>query len=99
MALRILIVLLILAVPMELPGCGPFLPEALFFLKGTPELPQEFERGQLGVLQPTYEHRYQVVAYRYLAGIGMNGDEQKATLPPPPTTNFNYSAPTITPNP
>ena len=99
MALRILIVLLILAVPLELPGCGPFLPQALFFLNTTPESPQTFAAGHLGVLQPTYEHRYQVVAYRYLAGIGLNGEEQKETLPAPPQQDFVNPVSTISPNP
>jgi hypothetical protein len=78
MALRVLIALLILAVPLELPGCGPFLPEALFHLKTGPEAPKEFARGQLGVLQPTYERLYQVIAYRYLSGVGLNDAEQQA---------------------
>jgi hypothetical protein len=99
MALRILIALLILAVPLELPGCGPFLPEALFFLKTAPESPKDFARGQLGVLQPTYEHLYQVMAYRWLAGVGMNDGEQQAVLPPPPQGWIDHPAPTVTPNP
>ncbi len=84
MALRILIVLLILAVPLELPGCGPFLPVAMFHLPGWPEAPEDFARGQLGVILPSYERLYQVIAYRYLSGVGLNGEEQKAVLPPPP---------------
>ena len=44
MALKILIVLLILAVPLELPGCGPFLPEAVFHQVVDPEAPAEFTR-------------------------------------------------------
>jgi len=84
MALRILIVLLILAVPLELPGCGPFFPEALFHLPGRPEALQDFARGQLGVILPSYERLYQVIAYRYLSGVALNGEEQKAVLPAPP---------------
>ena len=90
MALRVLIVLLILAVPLELPGCGPFLPEALFYLKTAPETPEAFAKGQLGILQPGYERKYQFVAYRYLAGIGLNRAEQQAALPaPPPEADFS----------
>jgi hypothetical protein len=87
MALRIFIILLILAVPLELPGCGPFIPEALFFLKVTPEAPKDFANGRLGVLQPTYERLYQVIAYRYLSSLGMNSGEQQDALPaaPPPS--------------
>lgn len=62
MALRLLIAFLILAVPLELPGCGPFLPEAVFHIAGRPEAPTDFARGQLGVVQPTYERLYQVIA-------------------------------------
>ena len=58
MALRLLIAILILAVPAELPGCGPFLPQTLFYLAGAPEKPAEFARGQLGIVQPTYERLY-----------------------------------------
>src|SRR5580692_1188945 len=77
MALRILIVLLILAVPLELPGCGPFLPEAQFHLPGRPE-GDWFEKGKLGILRPSYERLYQVIAYRYLAGVGLNDAEVQA---------------------
>lgn len=99
MALRILIVLLILAVPLELPGCGPFLPVALFYIKGAPESPKDFARGQLGVLQPTYERLYQVIAYRYLAGVGLNSGEQQSVLPPPPPPESDKPVPTVSPNP
>jgi len=98
MALRILIVLLILAVPLELPGCGPFLPEALFLLKTAPEAPKDFARGKLGVLRPTYERLYQVIAYRYLSGLPLNDSEQQATvLPRGPS--LNDPAPAEPPNP
>jgi hypothetical protein len=83
MALRIVIVLLILAIPLELPGCGPFLPEAVFHLKIDPEAPKEFARGDLGILQPTDERLYQAIAYRYLSGVGLNNAEQQAILPGP----------------
>jgi TolA-binding protein len=78
MALRLLIAILILAVPAELPGCGPFLPEALFFDPLRPDRPaEEFARGQLGIVQPTYERLYQVIAYRYLTGVGLNDAERR----------------------
>jgi len=83
MALRLLIAILILAVPVELPGCGPFLPEALFHRTRGPEAPAEFARGHLGIVQPTYERLYQVIAYRYLSGVGLNDAERRAVLPSP----------------
>jgi hypothetical protein len=104
MALRLLIAVLILAVPVELPGCGPFLPEALFHMTGWPEAPAEFAHGQLGILQPTYERLYQVIAYRYLSGVGLNDAERRAILPSPqPRTDTNpwlaarNQAPGVTP--
>jgi outer membrane protein assembly factor BamD (BamD/ComL family) len=98
MALRLLIAILILAVPAELPGCGPFLPKALFFLAGAPDAEADFARGQLGILQPTYERLYQVIAYRYLSGVGLNDAEQEAVLPSPHPV-VDVPAPTVTPNP
>ena len=89
MALRLLIAVLILAVPVELPGCGPFLPEALFHLTRA----AEFAHGQLGIMQPAYERLYQVIAYRYLSGVGLNDAERRTILLPPedlagPDSNF-----------
>ena len=78
MALRVLIALFILAVPLELPGCGPFLPEAVFYKAVDPENPVEFAQGKLGVLQPTYQRLYQVIAYRYLSGVGLSPAEASA---------------------
>jgi hypothetical protein len=57
-------------------------------LKVTPEAPKDFARGQLGVLQPTYERLYQVISYRYLSGIGLNDGEQRdVSAEPEPSTN------------
>jgi hypothetical protein len=104
MALRLLIAVLILAVPVELPGCGPFLPVTLFHLTVGPEAPAEFAHGQLGIVQPTYERLYQVIAYRYLSGVGLNDAERQAVLSAPqPTADTNpwlaarNQAPGITP--
>lgn len=83
MALRLLIAFFLLAVPLELPGCGPFIPEALFTLKLQPERPEaEFARGELGVLRRTYKRFYLVIAYRYLTGPGLNDAERAALFPP-----------------
>jgi tetratricopeptide (TPR) repeat protein len=84
MAMRLIVVMLLVAVRMELPGCGPFLPRALFALEHEPEKPaEEFARGQLGVLQPGYTRDYLIVAYRHLAGIGLTEAERTALYPPP----------------
>jgi TolA-binding protein len=98
MALRLLIAILILAVPAELPGCGPFLPEALFYLASRPEAPVEFARGHLGIVQPSYERLYQVIAYRYLSGVGLDDAEQRAVLALSQPV-MDWPAPTVTPNP
>lgn len=46
-----------------------------------PDLPQDgFAAGALGVLQPGYARSYLVVAYRHLAGVGMNAEEQQGAL-------------------
>jgi hypothetical protein len=87
MALRILLAILILAVPLELPGCGPFLPEPLFYIARRPEAPTEFARGRLGIVQPTYERLFQVVAYRYLTGVDLNDAERQAAWPDPEPTS------------
>jgi hypothetical protein len=98
MALRLLIAILILAVPVELPGCGPFLPEALFHLSGWPEARAEFARGDLGIVQPTYERLYQVIAYRSLSGVGLNDAERRAILQPT-QPELDAPASSVTPNP
>jgi len=78
MALRILIVLLILAVPLELPGCGPFPIEAIFHYEGGPDPHTAFVLGELGILHPAYVRHYQVIAYRYLSGAGLSEAEARA---------------------
>ena len=82
-AIRVLIAILVLAVPAQLPGCGPFLPEALFHIPLRPEKPDDFARGRLGILQPTYERFYQVIAYRWLMGAGLNDAERQAAFTTP----------------
>ena len=83
MALRLLIAILILAVPLELPGCGPFLRAALFYTPTRPEAPREFARGRLGIVQPAYERLYLAIAYRHLSGVGLSDAEAQAISPWP----------------
>jgi hypothetical protein len=82
MALRILIVLLILAVPLELPGCMQ-VPEAVFHEKTFPA-EGTFLEGQLGILHPSYARKHLVVAYRYMSGIRLNNAETEAISAWPP---------------
>lgn len=94
MALRLLIVFFLLVIPAELPGCGPFIPDALFTLKLQPERPEaEFAHGKLGVVSPTYKRFYLVIAYRYLSGVGLNNAERNALFPSNPAAGSPPSMP------
>jgi hypothetical protein len=63
------------------PGCGPFLPDAIFTYSVHPDFPLvKFARGDLGVLQPSYARSYLVVAYRNLASAPLTEKEQRAAL-------------------
>lgn len=62
-------------------SCGPFSMRAVFTYATHPDLPLEkFVRGELGVLQSSYEWPALYVAYRHLTGMGFNQEEQKAVL-------------------
>src|SRR5438067_11974756 len=76
--LLLVIGVLILAAPVELPGCGWGPPSALFVLQKQPEEAGDFARGKLGVLQRSYETKYLVIAYRFLIGSGLNDKERAA---------------------
>ncbi len=66
-ALLLATVLLGLASPAF--SCGPFFPQAVFTFTRHPDLPLEnFLRGQLGIVLPTYSRSYLYLSYRYLAG-------------------------------
>jgi len=69
----------LLSNPPDLSSCGPFLPTAAFSFWTVPEDAQgRFARGQLGIVQPGFPRFYLIIAYRYLAGIGLNAEEQSA---------------------
>ncbi len=69
---------LLLYMPQPQQACGPSSNEAIFSYTVHPDLPLErFAAGDLGVLQPTYARSYLFVAYRYLAGVGLEAEEQK----------------------
>jgi hypothetical protein len=75
----------LLSNPPDLSSCGPFLPTAAFsFWKGPDDGPGRFARGQLGVVQPGFPRFYLIIAYRYLAGIGLNAEERAALFGPEP---------------
>ena len=84
MRLRNLALLLVLFAgllsnPPDLSSCGPFLSTAAYSFWTVPEdADGRFARGQLGIIQPGFPRLYLIIAYRYLAGIGLNGGEQAA---------------------
>lgn len=62
-------------------ACGPFSLNSIFVFTVHPEYPLEnFARGDLGVVQPSYARSYLVVAYRYLSGASFNSTEQQALV-------------------
>lgn len=73
----------LLSNPADLSSCGPFLPTAAFSFWTVPEDAQgRFARGQLGIIQPGFPRFYLIIAYRYLAGVGLNAEEQAALFAP-----------------
>jgi len=63
------------------PGCGPFLPDAVFTYSLHPDFPLvNYARGDLGIIQPSYASSYLVIAYRNLAGTPLTSKEQQAAL-------------------
>jgi len=82
-ALLLLLFAGLLSNPPDLSSCGPFLPTAAFSFWTVPEDAQgRFARGQLGIVQPGFPRFYLIIAYRYLAGIGLNAEEQAALFAP-----------------
>ena len=60
-------------------GCGPGIDTAVFTYSYHPDLPLDgFARGEIGVLQAKYARSYLCVAYRYLLGLGLDSEEQRA---------------------
>ena len=75
----------LLTSPSDLSSCGPFLLTAVLTLSRQPDQPDnDFARGQLGILLPSYYRAYLAVAYRHLTGLGVSESERKAFFPPPP---------------
>ncbi|HKW98245.1 MAG TPA: hypothetical protein VJN43_10965 [Bryobacteraceae bacterium] len=91
-ALLLLVLAASLCDPPELSSCGPFIPQAVFTPARMPEATDAYAHGQLGVLQPGYTRIYLVIAYRYLAGIGLNDAERKALFGPGPQMESQWSA-------
>lgn len=62
-------------------ACGPFSLTSVFTFTVHPEYPLEnYARGEIGVVQPSYARSYLAVAYRYLNGAAFNQTEQAALV-------------------
>jgi len=58
-------------------ACGPSIIEPIFVFKESPDLPFEnFVRGNLGIVQPTFGRKTLVIAYRHLSGGSFSEEEQ-----------------------
>jgi hypothetical protein len=71
----------LLSGPSTALACGPFSLDTIFVFTVHPEYPLEnFARGDLGTIQPSYARSYLYVAYRYLNGNSFTPDEQNALV-------------------
>lgn len=62
-------------------ACGPFALESIFVFTKHPEYPLEnFVRGDIGVVLPSYARSYLFVAYRHLNGASFTTTEQQALV-------------------
>jgi hypothetical protein len=78
-AITLLVVLLCQA-PLAL-ACGPFALGAVFTFTVHPDYPLEnFARGEIGVVQPSFARSYLYVAHHYLSGAGFDQTEQAALV-------------------
>ncbi len=61
--------------------CGPYLPEAVFVPKTHPDFPiADFLKGELGIIRPTYDYPYLVIAYKYLKGQSLSNDQVNSVI-------------------
>ncbi|MEK6698489.1 MAG: hypothetical protein AABZ10_05525 [Nitrospirota bacterium] len=74
-------VITVLLMPMPALSCGPFFSDAVFVsLSGTDMPLEEYAHGRLGIVLPGYKTSHLYVAYRYLAGLPLDKEEQKVML-------------------
>jgi hypothetical protein len=73
------LLLLFALFPQSAFACGPFSMEAVFVFTVHPAYPLEnYARGELGIIQPSYARSYLYAAYRYLNNQPFTSLEQKA---------------------
>jgi len=71
----------LLLAPVTAIACGPFSLDTIFSFTVHPEYPLEnFARGDIGLVQPSYARSYLYVAYRYLNGNSFTAAEQNALV-------------------
>ncbi len=59
-------------------ACGPFTLSTVFVFTVHPAYPLEnFARGEVGIVQPSYARSYLFVAYRHLSAAGFTREEQR----------------------
>src|SRR5437899_7651271 len=56
-------------------ACGPFWSATRFSFGDHPDSPATFARGELALVQPTYDYRYLVIAYRQLVGKPLTAEQ------------------------
>ncbi|HEX3281745.1 MAG TPA: hypothetical protein VHR36_10990 [Pyrinomonadaceae bacterium] len=79
--LTISLIVVLLSGPSTAIACGPFSLDTIFVFTVHPEYPLEnFARGNIGTIQPSYARSYLYVAYRYLNGNRFTTEEQKALV-------------------
>ena len=59
-------------------ACGPSIPHPAFWFSSSPDEPERFLAGELGVLSPELREGYLYVAYRHLAGHGLDETSRAA---------------------
>jgi hypothetical protein len=67
--------------PARARACSGFGPDPVLITERHPDSPlRRFVKGNLGIIRPTFARTYLVVAYRYLAGMPLDGAEQAGAL-------------------
>src|SRR5688572_15888312 len=62
-------------------ACGPSYIETVFVIDGSPDIPfEEFTRGNIGVVRPTFGPKALFIAYRYANGGSFNSSDQERLI-------------------
>jgi hypothetical protein len=85
--------LLLIAVPSGLDSCAGSPPEKVFATKQMPaDLRNEFLKGRIGVLRPTFRMQYLIGAFRMLSGTPLTDAEVEALYGPDESGGSDVSA-------